>query len=156
MDIKDLILSKEAAAIINDGTWVPIETSFGSIKLFTCGFKSDRVVRYIAAKKEEFAVAHGREPTDEEKSDLFTDVVLDVMIQDWDGVSDDGKPIPYDKELLRQIFKESREDAALELSKKLVEAINDIDKNARKYVDSTIKNSRPASGGKSKTRKQAS
>lgn len=102
MDIALLTVDAEA---ISEGQWVNEIPRLGDVRLRVRGLTSPEVESLRARKLR--AV-----PTNERSRDgmpnhaamtrITGEVLYEAVLLDWDGIVQDGKPVPYSKELARE------------------------------------------------------
>lgn len=106
MDIKAFRRDKDAMALIDGGAWVGDIPDFGTVELKVRGLKS-KVVGELFARKERAAPREDRERdgkslTRDAMKRISREVLHEAVLIDWRGLTDGGKPLPFDKNLARE------------------------------------------------------
>lgn len=95
---------KRDAAGIEAGQWVGDIPNMGNLRLRVRGFSSPSVV--TARSRKERAVERKERRRDgglkpEAAMRVLSETLHEVVLLDWDGITEDGKPVPYSKELAK-------------------------------------------------------
>lgn len=105
MDIKNLYRSPQSIAAIEDGAWIGGLPNMGDLELKVRGLKS-RLVRELYESKVR-AVPNDkrdrktREPVLSERERIAVELLHEVVLLDWRGLTDGGKPVKYDPALAK-------------------------------------------------------
>lgn len=152
MDINQLVLSDEALDVLENGTWVDMSDRAEGVSFLVTGLGADEP-RKLMNKK----IIEARKSSADGKVDPETilkiqdEVIVEVVLKGWKGLTDNGQEVKFSKELARKWLMSKN---GAKLHSLVIEAINRIDADAHKYVESVSKNSKPASRGQSKTQTQ--
>lgn len=138
MDINDLILSDEALAVIDRGTWVDVGDEAPGVKLLVVGLQSKEAKDAMRYKQEKARkMNRGKPLTDAQHSAITKEVLYEVILKDWDGLKQNGEPLAYSPELAKQwIGSRAGEKFAL----LVLTAANRLDDMANEYVEEVSKN----------------
>lgn len=102
MDINSL---KRDSAAIAAGQWVSDIPGLGDVRLRVRGLSSPIVVA-VRGRKERKVPRDQRERdgslTPEVGIQVFGEVLLEAVLLDWSGLTDNGKPVVYDLEIARK------------------------------------------------------
>lgn len=140
MDINEILLSEKAIAEIDDGVWIDDIADAPGIRLKVRGWSSEKVQ---AAKsfKERRAPRKERDATGAlshaAQIRIIRELVSDVILLDWEGLTEGGKPLPYSRELARKWltsrtgdkFLGMVSDAATQVDNRLEDAAEELEKN---------------------------
>lgn len=100
MDIKDLILSDEALDVIDNGTWVGDFYEAPGLRLLVTGLSAKASQDLLEQKHAKLRLTNRGKPLSNAQLIRATkEVLAEVVLKDWDGLKDGGKPVPYSKEL---------------------------------------------------------
>ncbi|MCB5411778.1 hypothetical protein [Pseudogemmobacter faecipullorum] len=102
MDIQSL---KKDVAASTEGQWVGDIPEMGQLRLRVRGENSPKVAALRARKLRAVPKdKRGRDgmPIYEEVLRVTTEVLHEVVLLDWDGLTNGGKPVKYDPELAKQ------------------------------------------------------
>lgn len=138
MDISELILTNEALAVIDGGTWVDMGDEAPGVELLVCGLQSE-AARKATRQKQAFLRKKGRgkELTDEQHSAIMKEVLAEVVLKDWRGLKSNGKDLPYSRELATEWIM-SR--AGERFSLLVLNAAQRVDAEASDFVEAASKN----------------
>lgn len=104
MDIAGL---KRNTAADKDGQWVTDIPQMDDLKLRVRGLSSPFVMECRARKERKITRAE-RERDGTLKPDvsirIFSEVLHEAVLLDWENLRDDGKQIPYDPQLAQQLI----------------------------------------------------
>lgn len=102
MDISAL---KRDSKQVEAGTWINDIPSMGDLRLRVRGMSSPTVAA-LRARKERKATREEREPDGRLKADvalrIFGEVLHEAVLLEWDGLTQEGRPLPYDPELAKK------------------------------------------------------
>jgi len=86
---------------ISSGQWVGDLRDMGDVKLKVRGLTSPLVVN-VRSRKERKVPKQDRERDGTLRTDvalrIFGEVLFEVVLLDWSGITSNGEPLPYDKE----------------------------------------------------------
>jgi|SRR5690625_1541508 len=138
MDIKDLILSDEALAVVDAGTWVDMSDEAPGVELFVTGLRSAEA-RKALREKQAFARKknRGKELSDEQHSEITKEVLCEHILKGWRGLKSDGKDLEYDPELARSFIMARNGERFSEL---VITAAQRLDEEANDFVEEVSKN----------------
>lgn len=98
MDINKLLVDVSA---IEGGKWIPLGADFPKIEVNVCGLssKSAKVYRDSLERKapREDRLRDGSLTSDAQDL-IIRKVILAHCLKDWKGFTQDGKPVPYNRE----------------------------------------------------------
>jgi len=93
---------KKNAAIIAAGQWVDDIPNMGDVRLKVCGLSSPAAIA-LRGRLERAVPPDQRERDGSLKPAAGMAVLKEVLhkavLQDWDNITDGGKPVPYDADL---------------------------------------------------------
>jgi len=145
MDIQSL---KRNSAAIAAGQWVGDIPGLGDVRLRVRGLSSPIVVQ-TRNRLERKVPRDQRERDGSLKADValavFGQVLHDVVLLDWDGLTDAGEPVPYDKGLAEQWLTDP--DFAF-FADAVVYAAQIVDKGRVEDAEALKGNSKAPSAGK--------
>lgn len=103
MDFNDLILSDAALNVIDGGTWMGDFDEAPGVKLLVTGMQADAAQKLMASKQAALRAKHkGKVLTTEQNTRVVQEVLAEVVLKDWQGLTQNGQPLPYSKELALQ------------------------------------------------------
>lgn len=110
MELKSLVRDR---ALVESGQWVEDIPNMGDLRLKVRGMSAEEAISYRASLER--AVPRNERLRDGNlKPDaayrVLCQVLLEKVLINWDGITDDGKPVPYSKETAKAWF-ENREMA---------------------------------------------
>lgn len=139
---------KRDSASISSGQWVGDIPGMGDVRLRVRGLTSPMVTQ-TRARLERKIPRDQRERDGSLKAEValnvFGQVLHQVVLLDWDGLTDEGKPIPYDKALAEQWLTDP--DFAF-FGDAVVWAAQIVDKGRVEDAEATKGNSKAPSAGK--------
>lgn len=137
MDINELILSDAAVEGIETGAWVGDIPDLPGVRLKVLGSSAKAHVKANQAKLEAARKKSRKDLSAEQAADCIREVLAEVTLVDWDGITDGGKSVKFDRELAKK-WLTSRN------GKKLADAVfwaaQKLDQDANSYVESVTKN----------------
>lgn len=100
MDINQLVHSDAALDVIDNGTWVDESVhNFPGLRIKVRGLQSEAVVQCIAKKQVAVrALNKGEKPSPEQAKQIHKEALAEEALLDWDGLTNNGEPVPYSKE----------------------------------------------------------
>lgn len=102
MEVKDL---KSNSAAIAEGQWVGDIPDMGNLRVLVRGLSSPAVAS-ARARKERIAPRKDRNRDGSLKTAVALQIAAEVLhesvLLDWDGITNEGKPVPYDVKLAKQ------------------------------------------------------
>ena len=140
MDISDILLSEQAIAAIDDGVWIDDIPEAPGMRLKVRGWSSEKVQSLKSFKE-------GRAPRKERDTAgglshaaqvrIVRELVCEVILLDWDGLTEAGQPVPYSKDLARKWltsragdkFLGMVSDAATQVDNRLEDTAEELEKN---------------------------
>lgn len=143
MDINEIILSDAALDVNDNGGWVGEDVhGLAGVRLKVCSVNAPEVVKLKQKKQEALRKKNGgKELTAEQIEDLSSELLAEVILKDWEGLTSNGESMQIDRPYLVKEFKERR-------GKKLALAITvsayALDQDANRFVEEVTKNSSPA------------
>lgn len=134
MDISKFVLSDDALNIIDNGAWVGDLTGAEGVRLLVTGLTRNREAQKALRK----AARENRGISDEERADLAKRVMATHVLKGWEGFTQDGKELPYDKETATKWLTSRNGEGLAAL---VLEAATRIDEDAASFVEDAAKNS---------------
>lgn len=140
MEIHELLLSEKAIAEIDDGVWIDDITEAPGLRLKVRGWSSEKV-QSLKSFKERRASRKERDASGNlvhaAQIRIIRELVAEVILLDWDGLTEGGKPVPYSKELARKWltsrtgdkFLGMVSDAATQVDNRLEDVAEELEKN---------------------------
>jgi len=126
---------------IEAGEWVSEIPNMDDVRLRVRGLSSPTVVA-VRSRKERKVSRAGRERDGTLKPDValtvLGEVLFEAVLLDWDGITQDGKPLPYDPVLAKQW-----------LTSRDFVAFADAVTWAAQYVDRAVAETKEVSAGNS-------
>ncbi|WP_442596297.1 hypothetical protein ACSBPU_05565 [Parapusillimonas sp. JC17] len=141
MDINEILIPEQAIESVEDGHWIDDIIGAPTLKLKVRGLSSRKVQNYRdnkfrrVARKDRDAQGNIKA---EVLSQITRDTLVEVVLLDWDGIKENGKPVPYSKDLARK-WLTSRNgdrlvgfvtDAALQVDDLQNETTEELEKNS--------------------------
>src|SRR5690625_4483828 len=103
MDINDILVSDDALAVIDQGTWVDMSDEAPGLELKVCGLRSESARKAIKDKQTVIRKKNrGKELTEDQNASVMKEVLHEVVLKDWRGLKSDGEPLDYDAALAKQ------------------------------------------------------
>lgn len=100
MNINELVLTDEALALVDNGTWVGDLDCAPGVELLVCGFQSQEARKALEKKQALARTKNRNKPLSADQLARCTQEVLaEVVLKGWKGLSDGKKEIAYSKEL---------------------------------------------------------
>ena len=145
MDINSLLTTDEELKVIDEGTWVKDIPDAPGMSLKVTGWGAKRVQKLlegkrIAARKKN----RNKELSSEQSAKITREVLAEIVLQDWGGITDGGKDVAYSKDLATKWLTSRNGERFAAL---VLEAAMEVDANASEFVESVEKKSAPASDG---------
>lgn len=138
MDISNLIKADEELNVIDAGAWVGDFEEAPNVKFLVRGMKSEQVQSILAAKQiAQRKKNRGKPLTDKQTERVMLEAIVEGALIDWSGLKDNGKDVPYSRELAEKwILSRSGEklaemvlDAALRLDASTSDYIGEVKKS---------------------------
>lgn len=137
MDINAFVISEEGQDLINSGTWVGDFDEAPGVRLKVKGLRSDDVEKHRKKLEAEILTKNRNKPlSDEQNAKMMLNVLADVVLQDWDGFTDKGEPLLYDKDLAKKWITSKQGDKFAML---VLTAAKRLDDEANELVESLKK-----------------
>ena len=138
MDINDILVSDEALAVIDQGTWVDMSDEAPGLELLVCGLRSESARKAI---KDKQVIARkknrGKELTEDQNTSIMKEVLCEVVLKDWRGLKSGGKDLAYDANLARNWIMSRSGERFTEL---VIAAAQRLDAEADSFVEEVSKN----------------
>lgn len=141
MEINEILIPEKAVAAVEDGHWVDDIIGAPGLKLRVRGLSSRKVQGYRDNKLRRVP-RKDRDAQGNVKADMLSqvtrEVLVDVVLLDWDGIKQNGKPVPYSKELAKKWLTDRTgdrlvgfvTDAALQVDDMQNDSAEDLEKNS--------------------------
>lgn len=137
MDINAFVISEEGQDLINSGTWVGDFDEAPGVRLKVKGLRADDVEKHRKKLEAEMLIKNRNKPLNEDQNaKMMCNLLADAVLQDWDGFTDKGEPLPYDKALAKEWLTSKRGDKFAML---VLSAATRLDKEANELVESLKK-----------------
>lgn len=136
MDISKFLRTDEDYEPIDNGRWMPVSEDNPDAQFFVIGMQSKEAQDYLknaAARMRE--QNGGKELTSEQFNQITQDCLAEVCMKDWKGVKNNGKKVPFSRDLARKSMN-SRDKTFMVIVSGLV---NELDRNVEKYVEAVTK-----------------
>lgn len=137
MDINELILTDAAVEGIETGAWVGDIPNMPGLRLKVLGATSKAHVKANQAKLEMARKKSRKDLTGDQVADCMREVLAEVTLIEWDGITDGGKPVKFDRALAKK-WMTSRNGRAL--ADAVYWAAQKLDQDANTYVEEVTKN----------------
>lgn len=138
MDINKLVLSEEALRVVDEGAWVAIPVGGDIIEFKVTGLSRNQEAQdTIRNAMEQIRKDNKRAPTEKEKESIVRRVLADIVLKDWRGITDNGKALPYSKDLANKFLTERGGEQFASL---VLDAATQIDNNSYDFIDEITKN----------------
>lgn len=102
MEISEI---RRDASKVASGQWVDDIPNMGDLRLCVRGLQCAQA-RALRERKERRVDRSGRDRDGtilpKVRDAILAEVMLEVILLDWDGITDNGKPVPYSKELAKE------------------------------------------------------
>lgn len=138
MDINEIVLSDEALSVIDKGEWIPAGDNAPGVEFLVTGMEAEGARKLI---KNKTALARkqsrGEALTSEQLSDITKEALIEEVLRDWRGLENDGKELPYSKDMARK-FIMSRGGERFTMM--VLKAAQTLDETANSYVEEVAKN----------------
>lgn len=145
MDINSVLTSDEELKVIDEGTWVDDLDDAPGVALKVTGWSSRKAQKLLDAKRIAIRKKNrGREITSEQSEKLHREVLVEAILLDWKGFTDNGKEVPYSKETASKWIL-SRGGAKLAMI--VMNAALLVDTDTSEFIEVVEKKSAPASSG---------
>lgn len=137
MDINELILSDAAVEGIETGAWVTNIPGMPGLRLKVLGSSAKAHAKHHQKKIEELR-KKSRKPLDNDQmSDALKETLAEVTLVDWDGLTNEGEPVPFDRETAKKWITSRN-------GKKFADAVfwcsQKLDEDSKEYVEEITKN----------------
>lgn len=141
MEIREILIPEKAIESVEDGHWVDDIIGAPGLRLKVRGLSSRKVQAYRdnrlrrVPRKDRDALGNVKAET---LAQITREVLADVVLLDWDGIKDNGQPVPYSKDLARKwLLDRSGDrfvglvtDAALQVDDLQNQTEEDLEKNS--------------------------
>lgn len=139
MDIKDLITPDEQFRVIDDGAWVGDFVEAPGLELKVVGLRSKNARKAMKQKQADLRKKNRGKPlSDEQLSQCTKEVLHEIVLKDWKGLTDGDKAIPYDRKMAKTWIESRNGEDFMNL---VLEACQHLDRNAGAFVGEVTKNS---------------
>lgn len=145
MDISNFLKTDEQLRVIDEGTWVDDIEDAPGVSLKVTGWQSKKSQRLLESKKAALRKkGRGKALTSEQNMKCVQEVLAEVVLQDWEGFTDGGKDLQYNKELATKwLTSRTGEDFA----NLVLNAAMTVDANSSEFVEAVEKKSQSGSSG---------
>lgn len=138
MEISELILSDEAIAVIDDGTWIGDIDEAPGLELLVTGLESDAAQRLQRQKQAHLrAKNRGKPLSAEQLANTTKEVLAEVVLKGWRGLKSGGEEVEYSPELARKWILSRKGERLTAL---VLHAAQQVDSYATEFVEEARKN----------------
>lgn len=138
MDIKNFILTDAGVNAIDNGVWVGNLPNFEDAELLVTGTGSKEARDLLDSKRMAMRVkSEGKPITNEQAARIMREVLAEVVLKDWRGITSDGKEVPYSKELATKWLTSRHGETFADI---VLTAAQRVDNEANKLAEETVKN----------------
>lgn len=139
MDISKLITSDDQLKVIDEGVWVGDFADAPELELKVVGLRSNAARKATDEKHAKMRKRNrGKALTSEQLVQCTKEVLHEVVLKDWRGIKDGGKPVPYDRALAKQWIESRNGEVFTDL---VLEAAQYLDRESSEFVEEVTKNS---------------
>lgn len=138
MELKHLVLTDDALNAIEKGTWVGDFEGHPDLAFKVLGWQSKESRDANTKEQEAARIANGGKALGKDQyAECTRKVLAEVILQDWRGITDNGKPVKFDKKQAKDWLLSANGErlAAIVLS-----AAQRVDSNVYEYVEAVSKN----------------
>lgn len=140
MDINEILIPAKAVEAVEDGHWIDDIIGAPGLRLKVRGLSSRKVMAYRDNKIRRVP-RKDRDSQGNIKTDTLTsitrDTAIEVVLLDWEGITNNGEAVPYNKDLARQWLSSPTgdkmlgfiTDAALQVDEMKNSSAEDLEKN---------------------------
>lgn len=104
MELKEL---KRDSKKIEAGVWIGDLPGFDDVRFKVRGLSSPSVLNY-QARRNRAIPRRDREPDGSLKPEaalrVLRETLLEIVLLDWDGITENGEPVPYSKERAEELL----------------------------------------------------
>ena len=141
MDINELFMSQEAESLLESGAWVGGIEEIPGVEFKVIGGTSRKFVAAINAKMGQARVKNKGRPLDNDEIGQITrEAIGEVMILDWRGLTNNGEPVPFDRELAKKWAHTRIKKSFKTVADLIAEAATKLDHDAQSFVEVAVKN----------------
>ena len=138
MDIKDIILTEKALNAIDSGVWIDDLIEAPGLRLLVTGLRSKEAQKAQEQKQAHLRLKNRGKPlTDAQLAKAMKEVLAEVVLKDWDGLYDNGQPVPYSKELATKLLTSRAGEGLASL---VLAAAQKVDDQANDFAEEVKKN----------------
>lgn len=145
MDINSLLSTDEELKVIDEGTWVKDIADAPGMQLKVTGWGAKRAQKLLEGKKIAARKKNrNKELSNDQGAQITREVLAEVVLQDWAGITDSGKEVPYSIETATKWLTSRNGERFAAI---VLDAALEVDANANEFVEAVEKKSAPASNG---------
>lgn len=142
MDINSIIFTPAGLDAFDNGAWVGDIPEAGNVKLKVRAIGSPVVQRAINAKREKMRAENkGDELTQDQSTQALYEVLAEVAIEDWSGLTSGAEELKFDRKL---VVGWAKDRTGIKFMEMVFYASRQVDQNANAYAEKAAKNSSPA------------
>lgn len=138
MELNEIVLTDEALNVIDSGAWVDDIEGAPGLRLFVIGLTSKDAKKALEQKQAALRMKNrGKQLTNEQLANCTREVLAEVVLKNWEGLTQDGKPVEFSPELAAKwILSRNGE----RFTGMVLQASQQVDANASEYIKEVSKN----------------
>lgn len=139
MDIKNFVVSEQALQAMDNGAWVADVDGAPGVRWLVRGLKSDAVRKAQEEKQAKVRASRkkGKDLTDEEKTQIFKEVLHEKVLLGWEGLTSGGEPLPYDAALAASFIMDRKGE---KFTGFVIAAAQSLDESPDDFIEAAAKN----------------
>lgn len=138
MDINSLLTPDAELKVIDEGAWIDDLPDAPGLRLRVIGLTSKDARKSQEQKQAQLRQKNRGKPlTSDQLAQCTKEVLAEVVLKDWEGLTSDGKAVPYSKELAKQWIESRNGERFTEL---VLDAAQRLDRDAGEFVEEVSKN----------------
>lgn len=138
MDINELVLTDEALALVDNGTWVGDLDGAPGVEFLVCGFQSKEARNLLEKKQAQARAKNRNKPLSIDQLTRCTrEVLAEAVLKGWRGLKSGGKDLPYTKDAATKWLTSRNGE---KLASLVLQAAQTLDDQANDFVVDVTKN----------------
>lgn len=138
MDINSLLTPDAELKVIDEGAWIDDLPDAPGLRLRVIGLTSKDARKAQEQKQAQLRQKNRGKPlTSDQLAQCTKEVLAEVVLKDWEGLTSDGKAVPYSKELAKQWIMSRNGERFTDL---VLDAAQRLDRDAGDFVEEVSKN----------------
>lgn len=139
MDINELLISDQAIKNIDEGTWIDDLENAPGVRLLVTGLRA-KDARELMEKLQTKARMknRGRALTEDQLAICTRNVLAEIVLKGWEGLTMNGEPLAYDKAIAKKWLLSRTGEKFVTL---VIEAAMRVDEQANETIEDVTKNS---------------